>query len=342
MVFLTGATGFIGGWTLKELLKKGYKVRISLRPNSNTENIKSLLDKVDVYTGDLRDENFVRECLKGCEYIIHTAGKVDTSLRKEKLGEIMASNFISTQNIFKQAIRAGIKKVVFLGSIFGLGKATGKELADEKVEFNLEHLEKKIPYVRAKRLSEIIADEYIRAGLKCVRVYPNFCLGYGDIYLSSSKAILPFVMGMKFYFDMGINVQWVGDAAKALLLALEKGKEGEKYIVGGENIHYEKIAEIVCEKLGKAPPKTKINPKIFKVFLFLPQRILDVIERKLFEKTKLDLGALLIASEKYWYYSDKKARDELGYTSRPAEETLHEAVDWLSSKLRESRMKMKF
>ena len=69
---------------------------------------------------------------------------------------------------------------------------------------------------------------------------------------------------------------------------------------------------------------------------------MDVIERKLFEKTKLDLGVLLIASEKYWYYSDKKARDELGYTSRPAEEILHEAVDWLSSKLRDSRRKMKF
>jgi dihydroflavonol-4-reductase len=333
MVFLTGATGFIGSWTLKELLSNGYKVRISLRENSNTKNIKSFLDKVEVLFGDLKDENFVRECLKGCEYVIHTAGKVDTSLIKEKQAEIMTANYISTQNLFKQAIRSRVKKIVFLGSIFGLGKGKDKNLADETVQFNLEHLEKKIPYVRAKRMSEIIADEYIRAGLKCVRVYPNFCLGEGDIYLSSSKAILPFVMGMNFYFDMGINIQWVGDAAKALVLALEKGKEGEKYIVGGENIHYEKIGKIVCERLGKPSPKTKVSPKIFKIFLFTPQKILELIEKKILKNVKLDVGTLLIASEKYWYYSDNKARNELGYSSRSVEETLYEAVDWITEQM---------
>jgi dihydroflavonol-4-reductase len=129
MVFLTGATGFIGSWTLKELLSNGYKVRISLRENSNTKNIKSFLDKVEVLFGDLKDENFVRECLKGCEYIIHTAGKVDTSLIKEKQAEIMTANYISTQNLFKQAIRSRVKKIVFLGSIFGLGKGKKRKLS---------------------------------------------------------------------------------------------------------------------------------------------------------------------------------------------------------------------
>jgi dihydroflavonol-4-reductase len=147
-------------------------------------------------------------------------------------------------------------------------------------------------------------------------------------------------MGMNFYFDMGINIQWVGDAAKALVLALEKGKEGEKYIVGGENIHYEKIGKIVCERLGKPSPKTKVSPKIFKVFLFTPQKILELIEKKILKNVKLDVGTLLIASEKYWYYSDNKARNELGYSSRSVEETLYEAVDWITEQMN-NRVKKK-
>lgn len=341
MIFLSGASGFIGSHTLEELLKNKYKVRISLRKGSNTDNIKKFLDKVEVFYGDLSDRYFAEECVKDSEYVIHIAGKVDTSVSSSKREEIILSNYLTTNNIFSSALKAKVKKVVFLGSIFGLGKSKNKTPADENVEFNLYHLAKKIPYIRAKRMSEIMADDFLEMGLPIVRVYPNFCIGKGDIYLSSSKAILPFLNGVNIYFEGGINLQWVGDAAKALVLALEKGKEGEKYLVGGENLTSEEIFEKVMKITGKEAKGRKISPSVFKIFFYLPQPILDIAERMLKRKIKLDIGSLMILTEKYWFYSDEKARRELGYTSRPIDETISEAVNWLKEFLKTKKEKGK-
>jgi len=336
-VYLSGATGFIGSWTLKALIERGYNVRISIRPSSNLENIKRYIEdgKVEVLEGDLHDYEFAKKCVKGCKGVIHVAGWVNVSVNPKHKDEIIRSNYETTKNVISaSAEEEGIEKIVFLGSIFGLGKGKGREIADENVEYNLWKLAEKIPYVKAKRMSEELIDDFVERGLPIVRVYPNFCIGEGDIYLSSSRSILPYAIpgGMKFYFDMGINIQWVGDAAKSLVLAFERGKPGEKYLVGGENLFMKEIAKIASRFSGNPSPKIKIDPEIFKIFLLTPQNLLVKVE-KLIRKTGLDIGMLLISSYKYWFYSDEKARRELGYTSRPAEETIKEATEWILNNL---------
>ncbi len=334
-VFLTGANGFIGSWTLRFLIANRYHVRICLRKGAVIDNIREYLDKVEVFWGDLTDVEFVKMCISGCDAVIHLAGKIVTLISSKRRDEVISSNYMTTLNVFSESLKAGVKKVVFLGSIFGLGKGRGMEFADESVKFNLERLQDFIPYVRAKRMAEILADNFYERGLPVVRVYPNYCLGEGDIYLSSSKAILPFVLGMKFYFDMGINIQWVGDAARSLIIALEKGKEGEKYLVGGENLTMEEIAIKVNAILGRPDgverKLKRVDPKYFRLLFYLPKFLLEFIEDNILKKYKIDLGMIFIATEKYWFYSDRKARKELGYTSRSLDEVLEEAVNWLKN-----------
>ncbi|MCS7213893.1 MAG: NAD-dependent epimerase/dehydratase family protein [Candidatus Calescibacterium sp.] len=332
-VFLSGSSGFIGSWTLRRLIENGYDVRISIREKTNLENINNYLDKIEVLKGDLSDKEFALACVDGCDAVIHTAGKVIPSINPKSNEEVMSSNYVSTHNILFASEQKKVKKFVFLGSIFGLGKGSGREIADESVEFNLKGLMKLIPYVRAKRMSEIIVEEFLKRGLPIVRVYPNFCLGEGDIYLSSSKAIVPFVLGVDFYIEGGINIQWVGDAASSLILALEKGKVGEKYISGGTNLTTYEIGEKVSQILGRNPPRKNINPYIFRAIAKLPYPIISVLDNLFERRMKLDLGSVIISSYGYWFYSDNKARKELGYKSRPAEETLKEAVMYVKKKL---------
>ncbi len=341
-VFLSGATGFIGSHTLKTLLERGYFVRISIRKNSVCENIKGFLESCDVMEGDLSDLDFALKCVRGCDAVIHTAGKVLPSIQENVRSDVIRSNYTTTHNIFAACEKEKIDRIVFLGSIFGLGKGNGKNPADENVQFNLRRLEEKIPYVKAKRMAEVLADRFVKRGVPIIRVYPNFCLGEGDIYLSSSKAILPFVAGMDLFFDMGLNIQWVGDAAKSLVLALERGKDGEKYISGGDNIMFEEVGKIVAKIMGRKPPGKKINPTIFKFLFFLPDKILRKLDAWMARRIKIiDVGMLLISSERYWFYSDKRAREELGYTSQPLEETLKEAINWLRTRRRPNKSKVK-
>ncbi len=335
-VFLSGANGFIGSWTLKFLVKKGYDVRISLREKSNIQNIKDFIDKIEVLNGDLSDNEFALKCVDGCDAVIHTAGKVTASINPNE-EEIISSNYISTYNILRASEVKKIKKIVFLGSIFGLGKGKGREIADENVEFNLHELTNLIPYIRIKRMAEITVEEYIKSGLPIVRVYPNFCLGEGDIYLSSSKAILPFVLGMKFYIDGGINIQWVGDAANSLILGLEKGKEGEKYISGGANLTTYEIAEKVSKIIGRKPPEKKINPFIFRAIAKLPKSAIFIINNMFEKKMKIDLGSVIISAYGYWFYSDEKARKELGYSPRNVDETIEESVKYIKERLNKGK-----
>lgn len=328
-VFLSGANGFIGSWTLKFLLKDGYDVRICLREKSNIQNIKDVKDRVEVLNGDLSDKEFALKCVDGCDAVIHTAGKVTPSINAND-EELLSSNYISTYNILRASELKKIKKIVFLGSIFGLGKGKGREIADENIDFNLQELAKLIPYIRIKRMAEKTVEEFINSGVPIVRIYPNFCLGEGDIYLSSSKAILPFVLGIKFYIDGGINIQWVGDAAKSLILGMKKGKEGEKYITGGANLTTYEIAEKVSNITGKKPPENKINPIVFRAMVKLPYPVICIINKIFDKKMKIDLGSVIISSYGYWFYSDDKAKRELGYTSRPVDETIRESVNYIT------------
>lgn len=329
-IYLSGATGFIGSHTLQQLVEDGFDVRISVREKSNLKNIQKYPKKIEIFEGDLTNLDFAKRCVSGCDAVIHLAGWVQVAVSKRFREEVWNSNYKTTENMFTSCLENKTKKVVFLGSLFGLGKGEGRTAADENVNYNLGDLASKITYAKAKRQCEILRDNFLSKGLPVVTVYPNFCFGEGDIYLSSSVMIYPFLKGkMKILFDMGVNVQWVGDAARSLILSLEKGKIGEKYLSGGENLETAEIFKILSQITGVPLPRTKVDPKFLRILFRFPDFALEKIE-DIFRKTfKMNMGMALISSKQFWFYSDSKIRKELGYKSIPARETLKRAAEWL-------------
>ncbi|MBI2059846.1 MAG: NAD-dependent epimerase/dehydratase family protein [Nitrospirae bacterium] len=334
-VYVSGATGFIGSHTMRVLTERGYRVRISRRKSSKIENLAAHQNGVEILDGDLGDLAFAKECVKGCDGVIHLAGWVRMSVDPKLEQEVIRSNYQTTRNVFEACRAAGTPRVVFLGSIFGFGRGEGREAADETVQFNLEDLARKVPYVRAKKQCEEARDEFVGKGVPVVTVYPNFCFGEGDVYLSSSRAIVPYLKGqMSVYLDGGINVQGVDDAGASLVLGLEKGKAGEKYLSGGENLEYREMYRILESATGIKAPRRAVNPALLNIFYRLPRAALVPVERFLYSRLKLEMGMVLIAAKRYWYYSDAKIRRDLGYVSQPAPVVLGKAARWLQSHLR--------
>lgn len=335
LVYVSGATGFIGSHTMRVLAERGYRVRISRRKASKVENLTDYLNKTEILEGDLGDLSFAKECVEGCDGVIHLAGWVRMAVDPKVEQEVIRSNYQTTRNVFEACRAAGTPRVLFLGSIFGFGRGEGAEAADETVKFNLEDLAKKVPYVRAKKQCEEARDEFVGKGVPIATVYPNFCFGEGDVYLSSSRALVPYLKGqMGVYLDGGINVQGVDDAATSLVLGMEKGKPGEKYLSGGENLEYREMYRILEGITGIKAPRRGINPAVLNIFYRLPRAALVPVERFLYDRFKLEMGMVLIAAKRYWYYSDAKIRRELGYVSQPAPVVLGKAARWLQSHLR--------
>jgi dihydroflavonol-4-reductase len=189
---LTGATGFVGSHLLRQLIERGEEVRVTVRPGSSRMNIKGIDEnKFEKIQGDLSDPEFAPRALEGCRRLYHLAGLVST--RKKDIPAIEKSNYDSTVNLFRAGLKLGLEKVVYLASIFALGKGTREKPADEGIEYNLGNWQ--IPYFQAKRKAELESYRLLKEGLPIVYVYPTFCLGPGDVYLSSGAMVVQFLKG---------------------------------------------------------------------------------------------------------------------------------------------------
>lgn len=315
-VLVTGGTGFIGRNLINTLLKKGYKVRALVRTPGKIK----WPGEVEEVKGDVLIYETLPPAMEGVDGIFHLAGVISTRKKDEKF--MYEINYIGSKNVFEASYQAGIKKFLYLASIFALGTGTKEKPADENVEYNLGHL--KIPYFRAKRAAEMESLRYLEKGLPIIYVYPTFCLGPGDEYISSSRLVVDFLKGkIPVVPPGGFNAIDVRDTASGLILGYEKGKIGEKYLIGGTNISYRDFLKKMSEITGKKAPSISLPPWLVKITGIL----LDPIMKN----PPVDYGTGLMAGY-YWYYDDSKARRELGHTSRPLKETLKDAIDWFIRK----------
>ncbi len=315
-VLVTGGTGFIGRNLVDELINNGYEVKVLVR----TPGKLNWEGKVKEVRGDILDYESLLPAMEGVHGIFHLAGVISTRKRDErKMYEI---NYIGAKNVFRAAMENGVNRFLYLASIFALGTGTREQPANEEVEYNLGHM--KIPYFRAKRIAEIESLRYLEKGLPITYVYPTFCIGPGDEYISSSRLIVDFINGrIPAAAPGGFNVIDVRDTARGLRLGYEKGKEGEKYIIGGTNITYREFLQKLAKLTGKKAPR-----------LIMPAPILKytgILLDGLMKDPPIDYGTGLMSGY-YWYYDDSKARKELGHTSRPLEESLRDAVEWFKNR----------
>ncbi|MGB3728063.1 MAG: SDR family oxidoreductase, partial [Thermodesulfobacteriota bacterium] len=316
---VTGATGFIGSHIAKKLVDRGEHVKILLRQSSQTSNIDDI-DVERVY-GDVMDTDSVNEALKGCDTLYHTAGVA--SFRKEDYQKMEEINVKGTSNILNAALEAGIKKAVHTSSIAAIGVDPNRGIANEETKYDLDYLG--VKYLDTKHRGEQIALDLAKKGLPLVVVNPSTVIGTGDIYLSSTAFILWFYK-KKFpgYMDGTLNMVDVDDVAEGHILAAEKGRIGERYILGNENFTLLQLFSLLEEVTGVPKPKMKIPYFMALASGYVVERILGM---SFPNYSTMDLDSVKL-SKLRWHFDSSKAINELGYQPGDIKESVKNTLTW--------------
>jgi len=318
-ILVTGATGFLGSHVARKLVERGERVRILLRKTSRTSNIKDI-DAERAY-GDILDIDSVKEALKGCDTLYHIAGIV--SSRKSDYGRMEEINVKGTFNVFSSALEAGVKKAVYTSSVAAIGVDPNGGIANEETPFTLEPMG--IQYLNTKYYAEKEALKFYQKGLPLVIVNPSIVIGPGDIYLSST-ALIVWYCKRKFpgYMDGGVNVVDVEDVAEGHILAAEKGRVGERYILGNRNLSIKECFSILERITGIPSPKRKVPYFMALTAGFIRERIIRGSSPS-FVLQDVDSAK---AGRLYWYFDSSKAVRELGFPQTPVEESLKKTIKW--------------
>jgi dihydroflavonol-4-reductase len=316
-VLVTGASGFIGSALTNAFRRDGTRVRVLLRRSSSRTNI----DPHDeVFIGDILDRATVAAAISGVRHLVHTAA--DYRLWAPSAGELLRTNVEGTRIVMEEALRAGVERIVYTSSVatFDLRKGPADETrllaVDEAVG----------AYKRSKIIAEnLVADMVAKQRLPAVIVNPSTPVGPRDLRPTpTGRIVLEAAAGrMPAFVDTGLNFVHVDDVAVGHLAALRRGRFGERYILGGENLTLRQVLGTIAEIVGRRPPSVQLPRAAIYPFAFVAEQIARLTGRTPF--TTVD-GLRL--SRHYMHFDDSKARRELGYTSRPVREALVEAIDW--------------
>jgi dihydroflavonol-4-reductase len=321
MTLVTGATGFVGAAVVRRLLATGHKVRIIVRPGSNRRNLEGLA--VEAVPGDLADPPSLARALKGCAALFHVAA--DYRLWVPDPDAMYRTNVDGTRDILREALSAGVKRIVYTSSVATLGTAADGSPADEDTPSTLDDMIG--PYKRSKFLAEVLVRRLVsEQGLPAVIVNPSTPVGPGDVKPTpTGRVIVDAASGrMPAYVDTGLNVVHVDDVASGHLLAFERGRTGERYILGGENMTLKEILDAISRNAGRPSPRIRLPHG-----LVLPLACLCEAWTRISgggEPRATRDGVRM--AKKPMYFSSEKARRELGYEPRPAEEAIRDAVAW--------------
>ena len=318
-VFLTGATGFVGGHLLRSLLEAGAEVRCLTRAQSRRRNLDGL--DVEVAEGDLRDASAVRSGVEGCEMVFHCAA--DYRLYSTNPEELYASNVEGTRNLMQAASEVAARRVVYTSSVGALGLEPDGSPADEETPVTLEDMVGH--YKRSKFLAERVAEDWVEKGLPVVIVNPSTPVGEGDLKPTATGQMIVDFLNRKTpaYVDTGLNLVDVRDVALGHVLAAEKGRVGEKYILGNRDMSLREIYQTLGSLTGLPAPKVKVPH-----WLPLAWAALDTGVSRLVGRTPgVPLEAVRLSRYKMYFDASKAVR-ELGLPQTPIEEPLQRAVDW--------------
>lgn len=317
--FVTGATGFIGANVVRALLERGFSVRALVRPGSDRRNIRGL--PVETVEGDLRDLSSIERGMRGCKVVFHVGALYSFWVRPRRL--IYEVNVDGTRNVLRAARGLGVERVVYTSSIAALGRGTRDRPADEDTPVRPEVLIG--DYKKSKYLAQEVALRFAEEGLPVVIVNPTFPVGPYDIKPTpTGQVILDFLRRrMPAYMDTGMNVVAAEDVARGHVLALERGRDGECYILGGENLTMRELLEALSRITGIPAPRYR-----FPYSLALPLSYLNV-GWCLLRGTVPRMTPDTVRMARFWEFFDiGKAQEELGYAPMSAEEALRRAVRW--------------
>jgi dihydroflavonol-4-reductase len=320
LTFVTGATGFIGSHVVRLLRARRDRVRILARDPNRAENIEGL--GCEIVMGDLRDAASLVRCVQGCRWVYHVGA--DYRLWSRNPQEIYASNVAGTRNLLSACCEAGVEKVVYTSTVGTIGMRPDGVPTDEDTPVALDEMIGH--YKRSKFMAEQVALEFAHSGLPVVIVNPTAPVGSGDIKPTpTGKIVLDYLRGrLPAYVATGLNIVSVEDVAQGHILAESKGKIGERYILGGENLTLQEILEILARICGSRMPRFPMPWFVALIAAYLDQFFMGTILRR---EPSIPLEGVRMARHKMFVSSAKACR-KLGYNPRPAEQALREAVDY--------------
>jgi dihydroflavonol-4-reductase len=321
--FVTGATGFLGSHVARALADQGANLRLLVRTNSNTKNIADL--KADLVTGDLRDPVSLEKGTAGCDVVFHIAA--DYRLWVRDPNEMYRSNVEGTRAILEAARKNAVRRVVYTSSVATMGFTSNGQPADENSPVSLDNMIG--PYKRSKFMAEQVAIEAARAGQDVVIVNPTTPVGARDIKPTPSGRIIVDFLKKKFpaYVDTGLNLVDATECARGHIAALEKGRSGERYILGGENLTLKQILDKLAAITSLPSPKVRV-PYV----LALATGVVDevVTGRILGREPRATIDAVRMGRKKMFVLSTKAER-ELGWKIVPVDDALRRAVEWFKA-----------
>ncbi len=316
---VTGSTGFIGSAVVRELLKAGADVRVTVREDSDTRNIDGL-DVERVY-GDTRDRESMRAALKGCDTLYHVAAYfAHWSRNKDIFYEV---NVEGTRNVLEEALALGLQKVVYTSTSNTIGSHGAGNYVDEEAEFN--GWEAGDHYVISKYLAEVEAKKICERGLPLVIVNPTLVIGVRDIKPTPSGALIVDIANgeMPGYIDGAINVIDVEDVARGHLLADERGRIGERYILGNENLMVRDFFWMVADVAGVKPPRLKLPYGI----ALLLGHVFEAHARVSGKPPVVSVSQVRLGKMGE-HFDNSKAVSELGLPLTPIRTTLENTIGW--------------
>lgn len=316
---VTGATGFVGAAVARALLREGWEVRALARKGSDRRNLQRI--NVEVIEGNLNDAASLAPAVAGCEALFHVAA--DYRLGAFDPRELYQTNVDGTRNILSAARSAGVRRVVYTSSVATVGIPKDGTPGSEDTPATLADMVGH--YKRSKFLAEEAAREAVRAGSEVVIVNPSTPVGPGDIKPTpTGQLVFDAAAGrMPAYVDTGLNIVHVDDVAAGHLLAFHRGRNGERYILGGQDMSLREILGEISRLVGRKPPSVRLPSAVVMPIAYVAEAMARVTGRP----TRVTVEGVRMA-RKLMFFSSAKATRELGYQWRPPVQAFADAIEW--------------
>jgi dihydroflavonol-4-reductase len=318
---VTGASGFVGAAVLRALLARGESVRALVRSTSPRGNLEALA--CDIVEGDIRDPASMERAMAGVSTLYHVAA--DYRLWARDPGEIERTNIEGTRTVMEAARAAGVGTIVHTSSVATL-RPNPDGVADETAPHTMESAIG--AYKRSKVGSERLVEAMVAEGLPAVIVNPSTPIGPGDIRPTpTGRIIVDGATGkIPAFVDTGLNLVHVDDVAAGHLLAAERGKRGERYILGGNDVTLQDFLAEIAVRVGRKPPTIRLPRAPLYPLAWAAEAVAQITG-----KEPMLTADGLTMSKARMFFSTAKAERELGYKARPHAEALDDALRWFGA-----------
>jgi dihydroflavonol-4-reductase len=317
---VTGASGFVGSALARALAAKGFSLRLAVRASSKRDNLEGV--KAQIVTADMRDRAALTRAMQGARYVFHVAA--DYRLWARDPSEIVRNNLEGTRAVMQAALDAGVERVVYTSSVATLKPHDDGTPADETSR----HTEESAigAYKKSKLLAERLVERLVAEdGLPAIIVNPSTPIGPRDIKPTpTGRIIMEAALGrIPAFVDTGLNLVHVDDVASGHLLALERGRIGESYILGGQDVAFRDMVGAIAELEGRAAPRIGLP----RAPLFPLAYAAEALARLTGKEPFITVDALKMAKYRM-FFTSAKAERELGYSARPYRQALVDALAW--------------